>query len=382
MKHRHINIGFDAKRAAQNKTGLGNYSRFVIRGLAQWGGDLRLFLFTPDARKTKALEGVDKLKNVEMRFPKKSPWIYLRSLWRTMGVTEDIKRKKIKLYHGLTGELPIGIHRTGAKAVVTIHDLIFMHFPKYYSFVDRWIYKWKFRSACRRANHIIAVSECTKRDIMHYFGTREEKISVIYQGCNEIFRKPMNPADLETVRNRYHLPQRFILYVGSIEERKNLRLLAEALALNPDEEIPVVAVGKRTKYSDKVLNYAEKHNIRKRFRILSGIPTTDLPAFYHLATLFVYPSRFEGFGIPLLEALCCGTPVIGCTGSCLEEAGGPGSLYVSPDDAQELSDAITRVLTDDVLRQQMIDEGLRYADKFTEEKLTQQLLLLYSKVLS
>ena len=381
MTHQHIHIGFDGKRAAQNKTGLGNYSRFVIRGLAQWAPNLRLYLFTPNAKKTQAIGDIAKLTAVRMRFPESLFWRLCRALWRQWGVVRAATSKKVRLFHGLTGELPWGLRAKGIKSVVTIHDLIFLRFPHYYPCIDPWIYHWKFRSACLRADRIIAVSECTKRDIIHFFGTPEEKISVVYQGCDEQFAQPVTEYHQDQVRRRYHLPERFILYVGSIEERKNLLLLAQALTQLPDEDITVIALGHQTAYAKKVRRYAEEHHLGRRFRMISGVPFGDLPVFYQLAQAFVYPSRFEGFGIPMLEAITSGTPAIGCTGSSLEEAGGPSSLYVSPDDPAALASAIQRVLTDEALRSKMIADGHAYAQRFDAEKLTMQMLQLYAAVL-
>ena len=381
MAHHHIHIGFDAKRAAQNKTGLGNYSRFVIKGLAQYAPSMRLHLFVPDAGKTRSLGGVDHFGAVTMHFPKTAFWRHFKGLWRSWGVVAHAKRKHVQLYHGLSGELPYGLKSNGIKSVVTIHDLIFMRFPKYYPLIDRLIYRWKMRSACRRADHVIAVSECTKRDIMHYFGTPEEKISVLYQGCDDLYRQPTSEGQRAAIRRHFRLPERFILYVGSIEERKNLMLLAKALTLLPDQEIGVVALGHKTAYAKRVKKYVQEQGLRNRFRIISGVAFEDMPAFYQMAEAFVYPSRYEGFGIPMLEALCSGIPAIGCTGSCLEEAGGPSSLYVDPDDAQGLADALTRVLTDEALRERMIADGHAYADRFKTETLTLPLQQLYASLL-
>ena len=381
MAHHHIHIGFDAKRAAQNKTGLGNYSRFVIKSLAQYAPSLRLDLFVPDAAKTRSLGGLDHYAAVTMHFPKTTFWQHFKRLWRSWGVSAHAKRKRVQIYHGLSGELPYGLESKGIRSVVTIHDLIFMRFPKYYPLIDRLIYRWKMRSACRRADRVIAVSECTKRDIMHYFGTPEEKISVLYQGCDEIYREPTSEGQKMAIRRHFRLPDRFILYVGNIEERKNLMLLAKALTLLPDQEIGVVALGHKTSYAKRVKKYAEAQGLRHRFRMISGVAFEDMPAFYQMAEAFVYPSRYEGFGIPLLEALTSGVPAIGCTGSCLEEAGGPSSLYVDPDDAQGLADALTRVLTDEALRERMIADGHDYADRFKAERLAPPLQQLYATLL-
>lgn len=375
-------IGFDAKRACQNRTGLGNYSRFVLSGLCRWAPRLRLQLYAPNPQKTQALDGLDREPSISMRFPKTLWGKCLRSLWRVWGMTRDLETDGVQLYHGLSNELPLNINwAKDIKTIVTIHDLIFLRYPQYYKPVSRWIYHYKFRRACQIADRIIAVSECTKRDIMRFFGTPEEKIEVIYQGCDEQFRQQATEEQKAAVRERYQLPERYILYVGSIEERKNLMLLAQALPMLEEQDIQVFAVGRRTKYADRVQAFIQANSLSSRFRILSGVPFPDLPALYQMATIFVYPSRFEGFGIPLLEALCSGTPVIGCTGSCLEEAGGPSSLYVSPDDPQALTQAITRIISDNTLRQRMITDGYAYAELFNGQKLAEQMFALYGRVM-
>ncbi|MBQ7495821.1 MAG: glycosyltransferase family 4 protein, partial [Bacteroidaceae bacterium] len=320
-------IGFDGKRAAQNRTGLGNYSRFVVRGLSRFSTAERLLLYVPKPGKAMALEGVDKERGVVLRSPDdysgcwRHVWKRLRSLWRVWGVTDELAEDGVQIFHGLSNELPLNIRRAkGVKSVVTIHDLIFLRDPQYYKPIDRWIYRYKFRRACEQADRVIAVSECTKRDIIHFFGTPADKIEVVYQGCDDRFRQQVPGEIKEKVRARYQLPARFVLYVGSIEERKNLLLLAEAMPLLKDRDVQVVAVGRRTSYGKRIDTFIQRNGLDGRFRMMSGVPFADLPALYQMAEVFVYPSRFEGFGIPLLEALCSGTPAIGCTGSCLEEA--------------------------------------------------------------
>ncbi len=374
-------IGFDAKRAAQNRTGLGNYSRFVVRGLSRYAQAGRLLLYVPDATKASALEGVERERGVELRTPHRGLWPWLRSLWRVWGMTHDIAADGVQLFHGLSNELPLNIRRArGVKSVVTIHDLIFLRYPQYYKPIDRWIYRYKFRRACEQADRVIAVSECTKRDIVRFFGTPQEKVDVVYQGCDERFRQRVSEDKKEEVRARYALPERYILYVGSIEERKNLIAVARALPLLQDREVHVIAVGRRTAEAERIDAFVASAGLESRFRMISGVPLADLPAFYQMAEVFVYPSRFEGFGIPLLEALCSGVPAIGCTGSCLEEAGGPSSLYVAPDDVQALAAAIDHVLSDASLREHMVREGHAWAERFRTDVLTQRLMETYGRL--
>ena len=386
-----MNIGFDAKRAAQNRTGLGNYSRFVIRILSEKFAGNQYHLYTPKPHRMPYLQEIPTLKHLFLHFPPQGIWSRIRSLWRVWGITKDIQKDGIQIFHGLSNELPLNIGTPeqrkmkaggkGCKYIVTLHDLIFIHTPQYYHWIDRQIYNFKFRRACRCADRVIAVSEYTKQEIMHYYHTPESKIDVVYQGCDPVFSQEIEEGKLQEVKARYQLPDKFVLYVGSIEERKNLMLVAKAMAkLNRRAAIHVVAVGRRTAYVDKIQDFLKAQGIEHLFHFYHQVPYADLPSFYKWASTFAYPSRIEGFGIPLLEAISSGVPAIGCTGSCLEEAGGPNSIYVNPDDAQGMADAILRTCTDEDLRQHMISEGKKYALNFSDEKLSHDLMKVYENL--
>lgn len=386
-----MNIGFDAKRAAQNRTGLGNYSRFVIRVLSEKFAGNQYHLYTPKPHRMPYLQEIPTLKHLFLHFPPQGIWSRIRSLWRVWGITKDIQKDGIQIFHGLSNELPLNIGTPeqrkmkaggkGCKYIVTIHDLIFIHTPQYYHWIDRQIYNFKFRRACRCADRVIAVSEYTKQEIMHYYHTPESKIDVVYQGCDPVFSQEIEEGKLQEVKARYQLPDKFVLYVGSIEERKNLMLVAKAMAeLNRRAAIHVVAVGRRTAYVDQIQDFLKAQGIDYLFHFYHQVPYADLPSFYKWASTFAYPSRIEGFGIPLLEAISSGVPAIGCTGSCLEEAGGPNSIYVNPDDAKGMADAILRTCTNEPLRQHMISEGKKYALNFSDEKLSHDLMKVYENL--
>lgn len=386
-----MNIGFDAKRAAQNRTGLGNYSRFVIRILSEKFAGNQYHLYTPKPHRMPYLQEIPTLKHLFLHFPPQGIWSRIRSLWRVWGITKDIQKDGIQIFHGLSNELPLNIGTPekrkmkaggkGCKYIVTVHDLIFIHTPQYYHWIDRQIYNFKFRRACRCADRVIAVSEYTKQEIMHYYHTPESKIDVVYQGCDPVFSQEIEEGKLQEVKARYQLPNKFVLYVGSIEERKNLMLVAKAMAeLNRRAAIHVVAVGRRTAYVDQIQDFLKAQGIDHLFHFYHQVPYADLPSFYKWASTFAYPSRIEGFGIPLLEAISSGVPAIGCTGSCLEEAGGPNSIYVNPDDAKGMADAILRTCTDEPLRQHMISEGKKYALNFSDEKLSHDLMTVYESL--
>ena len=380
MKHNRYTIGFDAKRANANRTGLGNYSRFVIEALSRACGSGAYFrLYIPKRKANKEFDAIAQMPNVEAMVPRGGVWQKLSAVWRTLRVAADAKGDEVALYHGLSNELPMGLARRGIRSVVTIHDLIFLRYPSYYKPVDRMIYEWKFSSACKRADRIIAISECTKRDIVKFFGTDPDKIDVVYQGCDKMFSQPVEESKRSEVIERYELPQRYLLTVGTLEERKNLMAIVEALALLP-QDIHLVAVGRRTPYTERVVSRIEELGLTDRVHILSDVAYTDLPAVYAGAEVFVYPSRFEGFGIPIIEAMSVGIPVVAATGSCLEEAGGPSSKYVSPDDRWELADAIKSIISDEELRRKMTDDGRQYVERFAPENVARGIMNCYRHI--
>ncbi|MGL4994154.1 MAG: glycosyltransferase family 4 protein [Bacteroidales bacterium] len=373
-----MKIGFDAKRAFSNHTGLGNYSRYIIR-LAAENCDCidQVNLYTP-SRNLDSLPRIE-THNANIRIP--NGWIYkrLRPLWRSFGVKNDINTDEIDIYQGLSGELPLGGWPKEVKSIVTIHDLIFLRYPEFYKWVDRSIYYYKFRAACRNATHIIAISECTKRDIMFYFNISPKKISVLYQGCNPIFREKITLSEIQDVRTKYNLPEKFLLNVGSIERRKNILQAVKALGLinNPP---PLYIIGKETDYCNEIRKSIKELKLEDKVFFLKNIPTSDLPAIYQAASIFIYPSLYEGFGIPILEALCSATPVIAATGSCLEEAGGPNSIYVDPHDIEAMANAIENIINNPALSKRMSQEGIAYAQRFNDNLIAQQLNDLYKKV--
>ena len=375
-----LNIGIDAKRIVRNGTGLGSYGRTLVNDLAQY--PLRLNLYAPDRGRDDLRTQIVDRPNVAFVYPTSKFSILnsglSKSYWRSRGIVADLKRDGIQLYHGLSGELPIGIRRSGIKSVVTIHDLIFLRHPEFYNPIDVQIYKWKFRQTIKEADHIIAISECTRRDILEYGAglVSESHITLIYQSCAQRFSTPLT-SHLSPLTSQL---DRYVLSVGSIEPRKNTMLALKALHHLPDD-VSLVLVGRHTAYTDKLVAYARANGLEHRLRILHGVPDADLPALYAGAEAFVYPSVYEGFGIPIIEAIRCGLPVVACTGSCLEEAGGPDSLYVAPDDAEGMADAIRRSLKGADGRQERIQRSMDYIQRFDGKDVAGQVFQLYQQLL-
>lgn len=372
-----MRIGYDAKKAVSNLTGIGNYSRRIINAVAKEDGSISPLLFAPHKFNEKAMRELTAA--VEFVRPQKKGALPLL-LWRNFSMCKAIKQHNLNVFHGLSNELPFGIHRTGCKSIVTIHDLIFRLLPETFGLADRIILTKKTRYACKHADCVVAVSECTKRDIIRLYGTPAEKIKVVYQSINEIFRQPLSEERLMEIRKQLNLPEKYILCVGTIEQRKNQATAVKALKYLP-EDYHIVLVGKRTKYAKEVDEVIAQNNLAERVQIIRGLSNIELPALYQMASTFVLMSRYEGFGIPIAEALASGVPVVAATGSCLEEAGGPDSIYLSPDDAKGVADAVLRIASDDALRTRMMEKGKEYSLKFTDEEQAKNMLAIYRSLI-
>lgn len=368
-----MNIGFDGKRAANNFTGLGNYSRSLIGHLAARFPQHHYFVYSPRLKDAPQISSFFQRAGIFLKLPQQSG---ISFLWRSYGVVKQLLADQVTIYHGLSHELPFGLQRTPIRSVVTIHDLIYLRIPGDYKLMDRLIYDLKGKYACRHADRVIAISARTKQDLVELYGLNPDKIEVIYQSCDDAFKQAA-PADLKAeVQSKYQLPEQFMLNVGTIEPRKNLLLAVQAMVSIP-EKVKLVVVGKRKAYARLVDQEIARLGLEGRVIFLKDVPFSDLPVIYQLASVFVYPSCYEGFGIPVIEALFSNTPVVAATGSCLEEAGGPDSLYVHPEDAPALASAVNSVLERPELAAQMRRKGLMYVQKFDAGVLAAQLMECY-----
>jgi glycosyltransferase involved in cell wall biosynthesis len=371
-----MRVGFDAKRAFLNKSGLGSYSRNLISALCSNFTESEFMLYTT---RTNPDLFNPFFPNIRIRIPETPIHRRLHPVWRSFGIPKLLIHDEIDIFHGLSHELPFRFPSDKVKSVVTIHDLIYMRIPGLYSAFDRTIYERKTRYACRKADRIIAISQQTADDIVEFFGTNRDKIEVICQGCHPGFYQPLSPEEKTALKAKYGLPASYILYVGTIEKRKNLLSLLRALT-EGNIEMPLVVIGRKKGYAAEVFRYLEKHrSIRVFFH--DTIANTDLPGFYQLAEVFVYPSVYEGFGIPILEALASRTPVITSRGGCFSEAGGPSTLYVDPMNARDIAEAINRVIKDPELREKMTENGFQHAYGFRQDEVAGKVMNIYKKIL-
>lgn len=375
-----LNIGYDAKRAFFNHTGLGHYSRNLLQALAQYYPNNHYHLYAPKVPDTGS-----ELFLAQSPFVVHGPhgFFYNRfpALWRSVMLGSQLAIDGVQLYHGLSGELPLNIAASKVPSVVTIHDLIFLDYPGLYPKLDRQIYRAKSSMACDRADRIIAISEQTKHSIIKHFGTLEGKIDVVYQSCNPIYLQDLTSVQLASVKYRYQLPDQYLLYVGSIAERKQTLQLLEAFSLVAKPGLKLVLVGNGGEYLNKVQQYVLSEQLAHSILFLKDVPTEDLPSIYNQALAFVYPSLMEGFGIPIIEALHCGTPVITINGGCLQEAAGPGAVYTANSKPEGLAEAMEKLITSAALRQQLASLGHAHVQQFTPKTFADGVMEVYGKLL-
>lgn len=368
-----MRIGYDAKRAFNNTRGLGNYSRETIRVMTSLHPEIQFDLFTPTTR-----------PDIDFNLPANAVKVmpstsFAGAWWRTFSITKEVKKRGIDLYHGLSHELPYGIEKTGVPTVVTMHDLIFLKHPEYYPYIDRKLYQIKYLHSCQIATHIIAVSRQTKEDLQALAGIPTEKISVVYQGCHPQFLQEVSEERKRAFRQQHGLPDEYMLNLAAIEPRKNQLQILKAMA-EGGIDFPLVIAGRLTAYLDELRRYGAEHALEGKVFFLPDIAFEDLPTLYQGASLFLYPSQYEGFGIPIVEALQSGVPVIATEGGCMEESGGPGSRYVNPDDTEALSNEIQRILSSRELQLKMIRQGKEYARIFLDENIANNIIKIYGNI--
>jgi len=372
-----MRIGFDAKRLFLNDRGLGNYSRTLVNGLLTHTDKHDIFLYSPKIKMEFLPPGFLEQPFMHTRIPHgANRWF--NSYWRTFVLGQELGRDNLDIFHGLSHEIPYNIKKSNVKFVVSIHDLIFVKHPEFYQPIDRWIYYQKVKHAIKYADKIIAISEQTKLDILNEFSIDPDRIQVIYQSCNEVFYQNRTGVEKKATEEKFALPKRFILFVGALNSNKNVNIIIDALChAEVSSDLHLVIVGTGAAYKKLIMNNARKRKMINRVHFASdkSNPTPiELSAIYQLAKALVFPSIYEGFGIPILEARFSGIPVLASNSSCLHEAGGNQSQYFNPKDADQLGHLINLVEND------AITYDRNPPNKFRIDRLTQDLLTLYSEL--
>lgn len=370
-----MRIGYDSKRLFFNQTGLGNYARTLVHNIKHHYPGSDISLYSPANPKDSEFVNLFSEDVYHYEFPgPTSP------LWRSIGISNAIKARALDIYHGLSNELPLfTAPLKGTKTVLTVHDLLFMDFPEDYSFVDRSIYGRKTKSSCKTADCIVAISEWTKSQLIEKLKVPEEKIQLAYQSI----RSPFHDLDVQDLQPDFPFKTKeFMLYVGTMSYRKNLLGILQAMENISDENCPplVVVGGGRGKYYNSCMQLMEK--LGSRVVHLSEMEIEDLIALYDHALLTIYPSRAEGFGLPVVESLQRGTAVITCKNSALKEAGGKHVRYVFAEQIDSIEEAILELSGSPSQGQELLDQVENHLIQFDPAQTSGQMVRIYERILA
>ena len=380
-----MKIGFDAKRATHNFRGLGNYARGLIEGLLEYSPSEELFIYTPPIKDPRGIDWVKsilKSSNIHIENPDQFITKKIPSLWRSFFIESNLKRDNLDLFHGLSHEIPFGLGVTEYKKVVTMHDLIFMRYPEFFPWHDRLVYAQKFSYACKHSDMVIAICEQTKNDLIQYLDVDEKKIKVHYQSCSPLFYQQHSSESIQQIKLKYKITNPFVIHVGAFEPRKNQLLTLEAYASIVSKiEEDLVFVGNGKAYFDQVARRIKELHLEDRVHLLNHVSHADLPYLYQAASAFCFPSLFEGFGIPIIEALFSKTPVITSFGSCFPESAGPDSYFIDPQSESSIANGLLAVLSDKNLQNSMKEKGYKFVQRFHRNESSQALLECYRQVL-
>jgi glycosyltransferase involved in cell wall biosynthesis len=375
--HIAINAHLLAHTRSFRRAGVSNYVEALLAHLGMIDQRNRYTIYTTRGIDRAALGLPPNFAVRPSRLPTINPRV--RIPWEQLLAPILLRLERADVFHGVLNVAPLFCP---APSVITIHDLAFLSFPQTFRRLNRTYLTWATRMSARRAARILAVSEATRQEIVRLLGIPPEKIVVTYDACDTRFVPP-TPAALAAFRARMGLPERFILFVSTLEPRKNLPTLLDAYArIARSTDAPLIIGGGKGWLYDEIFAKAERLNLGDRVRFAGFLDAHDLPLWYAAATVFTLPSLYEGFGMPLLEAMSCGTPVVTTTSSSLPEVVGDAGLTVPPTDADALGAALLRLLDDAELRAELRERGLRQARRFSWRETAERTLAAYQEACS
>jgi len=373
-------IYIDVSAAVHRRAGLGRYAESLARALVRRSRDDRPHaLFYNRERGIEPLVGLEHLPTSTVALGYK-PWRMLVWLGQLTRVGFDRLVPEGRLFHA-TEHLLLPLR--SVPTVLTVHDLIFRHLPEHHKMLNRWYLNWALPLYCRRATHIIAISECTRRDLTAAYDVDPEKVSVIHEAADPRFA-PQTAERVTAARQRYGLPERYLLFVGTIEPRKNLTRLLHAFEILRLEGLTdgLVVVGKRGWLYGDFFAELEQSPVRESVILPGYVPDEHLPAVYAGAQALAFPSLYEGFGLPVLEAMACGTPVACSRTSSLPEVGGEAALYFDPVSADTIQETLRRLLSDAELSAKLATEGYEQAARFSWDRVADETEAVYKAVIA
>ena len=375
-RHRSLSIGLNAhlfsRQSNYRNAGISQYIYGLLRHLPLADARPKYSVYTSERGGT--LTGV---RRVVTRLNTQRP--PLRILWEQLLLPYVARRDSLDMVHGLAYALPLVSPVPG---IVTIYDLTFYRMPEAFPAYNRYYLRLVTRLSARRAEHVCTISESTRRDIVRTLGVRGSRVSVIYPGIADRFERPA-PAEIASFRRERGLPERFVLYLGTLEPRKNVISLLRAYArlLHAGDDVPpLIVAGGKGWYFDNIFSEVEELGIAQRVYFPGYVPAAEQPYWYAAADLFVYPSYYEGFGLPVAEAMACGTPVVSSSAASLPEIVGDAGHMVPPDDVDALADAMSRLLASAELRATLGAAGRKRVKRFSWREAARRQVAVYNRV--
>jgi glycosyltransferase involved in cell wall biosynthesis len=366
-----MKIAIDIREASGEKAGKGWYTFHIARNLLKIDQKNEYILYTKE--KVPGFEEFDNVKIRQFNLP--------HLLWHKK-VASDTKKEAVDIYFSPSSYITPALLPKTVKSVITVHDLVAFLFPTAHNKKAVFLEKLFFKKALKRSAHITAVSTNTKRDIINKFHHDESKISTIFCGAGSAFR-PIKKETLRSFARQTKLPDKFFLAVGTIEPRKNYKRLIKAFAavskVAPNYHL--IIVGKNGWQFEEVHEEIRKNYLGKKVHTLGYLSEQSLVKLYNLATALVFPSLYEGFGIPPLEAMSCGCPVIASNTSSIPEVVGDAGLLVNPENPEQLARAMHKLIKDDDLQMNLRNQGLIQARKFSWELSAKKLLEIFNSVI-
>jgi len=371
-----MNVCLDISPAIYRRAGIGRYTQELLTALLQEKGDIEFTAFSVEPSAAELDHGADEIRRIQKKASNKR--------WRlnVMGAYlarsgQDHLFQGVDVFHATDNALP---RLTRAKSVFTLYDLSFRIYPKTHTIFNRWFLKIMMPRFLSAADAVIAISESTRRDAERFYGFNSSKIKVVYPGIGSQFRPVRDTERWDIVRHNYRLPDRYLLYVGSVEPRKNLTTLFEAFRHLKPVDVKLVVAGRKGWRYSPILKHLRGLQMDDRIIFAGFVPDQDLPVLYSNALAFVYPSLYEGFGLPVVEALACGTPVVASSVSSLPEAAGNAAILIDPMNIQGWAEALGAVCNNATVNEELRQRGLRHAESFSWHTAARQMMATYQKI--
>ncbi|VAW38961.1 Glycosyl transferase, group 1 [hydrothermal vent metagenome] len=366
-----INAHLLSGESGYRRAGIHQYIAQVLRHLPWEEGEPTYVVFTQQKNLLADSLG---LTAVSSRLPTENRW--LRIFWEQLIWPWQAWRRGFKLLHSMAFVAPL---LAPCPTVITVYDLSFYHFPERFPRLQRLYLSGQTRRSCHRAKRIITISESSRQDVHRFFDVPLGRIDVVVPGVDAVYR-PLPKEEVAAFRTKQEI-ERFVLHVGTLQPRKNIPMLIEAFAQLDDAELKLVLVGGKGWLYDDIFEQVKRLGLVEQVVFTGYVPDDELPLWYNAAELLVFPSLYEGFGMPVVEAMACGTPVIASNSSSIPEAVGEAGLLFEPNDVQSLVQQMTAVLHNPTLQNKLIEQGLHHAQTFSWERAGRETAVVYRRAM-